>query len=396
MPRKLNVVKLEIGSGTRVFCRVDYNVPVRDGRVEDDTRIAASLPTLRLLAEKGARTVLASHLGRPKGKASPELSLKPVAERLGALIGKPVGFVEDCVGEEAERRSRDLEPGGFLVVENLRFHKEEEANDAEFARSLARLGDVYVNDAFGTADRAHASTAGVPSILKPAAAGLLMEAELEHLGRLLENPDSPFVAILGGAKVSDKIELIENLLPRVDLFLVGGAMAYTFLKAFVRPVGKSLVEEDRLALAKALVQKARASGKDFLLPVDHVVTTGGKDDAHRTTEGVDIVADEAGVDIGPKTADQFAAKVAQARTVLWNGPLGRFEVEAFSAGTRKVAEALATSAAVSVVGGGDTASAVKKFGLTSRMTHVSTGGGASLEFLSGLPLPGVEALDDAS
>ncbi len=396
MPRKLNVVKLEIGSGTRVFCRVDYNVPVRDGRVEDDTRIAASLPTLRLLAEKGARTVLASHLGRPKGKASPELSLKPVAERLGALIGKPVGFVEDCVGEEAERRSRDLEPGGFLVVENLRFHKEEEANDAEFARSLARLGDVYVNDAFGTAHRAHASTAGVPSILKPAAAGLLMEAELEHLGRLLENPDSPFVAILGGAKVSDKIELIENLLPRVDLFLVGGAMAYTFLKAFVRPVGKSLVEEDRLALAKALVQKARASGKDFLLPVDHVVTTGGKDDAHRTTEGVDIVADEAGVDIGPKTADQFAAKVAQARTVLWNGPLGRFEVEAFSAGTRKVAEALATSAAVSVVGGGDTASAVKKFGLTSRMTHVSTGGGASLEFLSGLPLPGVEALDDAS
>ncbi len=395
MPRKLNVRKLEIGSGKRVFCRVDYNVPVRNGRVEDDTRIVASLPTLRLLAEKGARTVLASHLGRPKGKPSPEFSLKPVAEHLATLLGKPVVFVEDCVGEEAERRSRDLEPGSFLVVENLRFHKEEEANDAEFSKALARLGDAYVNDAFGTAHRAHASTAGVPGVLRPAAAGLLMEAEIEHLGRLLENPDSPFVAILGGAKVSDKIELIENLLPRVDLFLVGGAMAYTFLKAFAKPVGKSLVEEDRLALAKTLVQKARASGKDFLFPVDHVVISGGRDDAHRTTEGVDIVGDEAGVDIGPKTADQFSARVSQARTVLWNGPLGRFEVEAFSGGTRRVAEALATSPAVSVVGGGDTASAVKKFGLASRMTHVSTGGGASLEFLSGLPLPGVEALDDA-
>ena len=252
-----------------------------------------------------------------------------------------------------------------------------------------------MNDAFGTAHRAHASTAGVPAVLKPAAAGFLMEAELDHLGRLLESPDSPFVAILGGAKVSDKIELIENLLPRVDLFLVGGAMAYTFLKTFMKAVGSSIVEEDRLTLAKALVQKARASGKDFLFPVDHVVAIGGKDENHRTTEGVDIVADEAGVDIGPRTAELFASKVAQARTVLWNGPLGRFEIEAFSGGTRKVAEALATSAAVSVVGGGDTASAVKKFGLTARMTHVSTGGGASLEFLSGLPLPGVDALDDA-
>jgi len=396
MPRKLNVRRLEFDRGRRVFCRVDYNVPIKDGKVGDDTRIAASLPTLKLLSEKGARTVLASHLGRPKGKPSPEFSLKPVAEHLAGLLGKPVAFSEACVGEAAEKASREIEPGGFLVIENVRFHKEEEANDAGFSASLARLGDLYVNDAFGSAHRAHASTTGVPAILKPAAAGLLMEAEIEHLGRLLENPESPFVAILGGAKVSDKIELIENLLPRVDLFLIGGAMAYTFLKAFTKATGLSPIEEDRTTLAKALVQKARAAGKDFIFPVDHVVTVGGKDDVHRVTAGGDIVGDEAGVDIGPKTAELFASKIAQARTVLWNGPLGRFETEAFSHGTRKVAEALATSAAVSVVGGGDTAAAVKKFGLSARMTHVSTGGGASLEFLSGLPLPGVEALDDAS
>ncbi|MBZ5639563.1 MAG: phosphoglycerate kinase [Acidobacteriia bacterium] len=396
MSRKLNVRRLEIERGQRIFCRVDYNVPIKDGKVGDDTRISASLPTLTLLSERGARTVLASHLGRPKGKAAPEFSLKPVADHLAVLLGKPVAFSSTCIGDDAERASREIEPGGFLVVENVRFHKEEEANDAAFSAALARLGDLYVNDAFGSAHRAHASTAGVPALLKPAAAGLLMEAELEHLGRLLENPESPFVAILGGAKVSDKIELIENLLPHVDLFLVGGAMAYTFLKAFMRPTGLSPIEEDRTTLAKALVQRARAAGKDFLLPVDHVVTVGGKDDVHHVTAGVDVVGDEAGVDIGPKTAELFASRIAQARTVLWNGPLGKFETEAFSHGTRKVAEALATSAAVSVVGGGDTASAVKKFGLTSRMTHVSTGGGASLEFLSGLPLPGVEALDDAS
>ena len=396
MARKLSVRRLEFERGRRVFCRVDYNVPIKNGKVDDDSRIAASLPTLKLLSEKGARTVLASHLGRPKGKASPEFSLRPVAEHLATLLGKPVAFSETCIGEAAEKASQELDPGGFLVLENVRFHKEEEANDAGFSASLARLGDLYVNDAFGSAHRAHASTAGVAALLKPAAAGLLMEAELEHLGRLLEHPESPFVAILGGAKVTDKIELIENLMPRVDLFLVGGAMAYTFLKAFMKPTGLSPIEEDRTTLAKALVQKARTAGKDFLFPVDHVVTVGGKDDVHHVTAGVDIVGDEAGVDIGPKTAELFASRIAQARTVLWNGPLGKFETEAFSHGTRKVAEALATSAAVSVVGGGDTASAVKKFGLTARMTHVSTGGGASLEFLSGLPLPGVEALDDAS
>ena len=396
MSKKLSVRRLEFERDRRVFCRVDYNVPIKDGKVGDDTRIAASLPTLKLLSEKGARTVLVSHLGRPKGKPTPEFSLKPVADHLASLLGKPVAFSETCIGEAAEKCSREIEPGGFLVIENVRFHKEEEGNDAAFAAALARLGDLYVNDAFGSAHRAHASTAGVPALLKPAAAGLLMEAELEHLGRLLEHPDSPFVAILGGAKVSDKIELIENLMPRVDQFLVGGAMAYTFLKALAKPTGLSPIEEDRTTLAKALIQKARAAGKEFLFPVDHVVTVGGKDDVHHVTSGADIVDQESGVDIGPKTAELFAARIARARTVLWNGPLGRFEIEAFSHGTRKVAEALATSAAVSVVGGGDSASAVKKFGLSARMTHVSTGGGASLEFLSGLPLPGVEALDDAS
>jgi len=394
MPRKLSVRDLDL-QGERVFCRVDFNVPLAGGKVGDDTRIRATLPTLRLLAERGARTVLASHLGRPGGKPNPSLSLAPVAEHAERLLERPVAFSPECVGEKAEEASRALAPGGFLLLENLRFHKEEEANDRDFSSALTRLGDVYVNDAFGTAHRAHASTVGVPSLLKPAASGLLMDAELEYLGKVLEHPESPFVAILGGAKVSDKIELIENLLPRVDVFLVGGAMAYTFLKAFLKPVGKSLVEEDRVTLAKALVQKARAAGRDFLFPVDHVVNVGGKDDAYRTTEGIEIVGDEAGVDIGPKTAETFAARIRSARMVLWNGPLGRFEVEAFSSGTRRVAEAVAASSATSIVGGGDTAAAVEKFGLAERMTHVSTGGGAALEFLSGLALPGVEILDDA-
>jgi phosphoglycerate kinase len=394
MPAKLSVRDLDV-KGKRVFCRVDYNVPIRDGRVSDDARITASLPTLRLLAERGASTILASHLGRPGGKPKPEFSLRPVAGYLSGLLGVEVPFCEACIGESAEAAAGAVPAGGFLLLENLRFHREEETNDPGFSSALARLAEVYVNDAFGTAHRAHASTAGVPALLKPAAAGLLLDAELRHLGRLLERPDPPFVAILGGAKVSDKIELIENLLPRADLFLIGGAMAYTFLKADMKPVGKSLVEEDRLTLAKALVQKARAAGKDVLLPVDHVVTVGGRDDTYRTTEGVEIVGEEAGVDIGPRTAETFAARIGAARTVLWNGPLGRFELEPFSHGTRRVAEAIAASDAVSVVGGGDSAAAVRAFGLDERMTHVSTGGGAALEFLSGLPLPGVEALDDA-
>jgi phosphoglycerate kinase len=318
-----------------------------------------------------------------------------VAERLGELLGKPVAFVEECVGEAAEQAASALEPGGFLLLENVRFHKEETANEEEFSAALAKLGEAYVNDAFGTAHRAHASTVGVPSHLKPAASGLLMDRELEHLGKLLEDPQSPFVAVLGGAKVSDKIELIDNLMPRVDTFLVGGGMAYTFLKAYMSPIGQSLLEEDKLTLAKALVQKAREQGKEFVLPVDHVVNVGGNDEEHRTTDTVDIAASEAGMDIGPKSVELFSEKLRSAKTVLWNGPVGRFEVEAFSNGTRAVGEAMAAGGAVTVVGGGDTASAVRKFGLTDKMTHVSTGGGASLELLSGLPLPGVAAMDDA-
>jgi phosphoglycerate kinase len=393
MSKKLSVRDLDL-KGKKVFCRVDFNVPLDGGEVGDDNRIDAALPTLRHLAEQGARTILASHLGRPRGKAKPDLSLAPVARRLEQKLGKPVAFAEDCIGEPAKAAVDALTDGGFVLLENLRFHPGEEANKEEFAAELAALADVFVNDAFGTAHRAHASTAGVPGILKPAAAGFLMHRELEQLGRLTGSPDSPFVAILGGAKVSDKITLIENLMPVVDTFIVGGAMAYTFLKSMVHPVGKSLIEGDKLSLAKSLMQQAEISGKQFLLPVDHVVTMGD-DDTYSTTENVDITGNAAGVDVGPKSIELFTPVLASAKTVLWNGPLGRFELDQFAGGTRSIGEALANSNAVSVVGGGDTASAVRKFGLADKMSHVSTGGGASLEFLSGLPLPGVDALGDA-
>jgi phosphoglycerate kinase len=395
MPNKLSVRELDV-RGKTVFCRVDFNVPLDGETVTDDTRIQAALPTLKLLAENGAGVVLASHLGRPKGKPNPKMSLRPAAVRLSELLGKPVAFAGETIGEAVEAVCKQLEPGGFLLLENLRFDKGEEKNDAEFAAELAKLGDLYVNDAFGTAHRAHASTAGVPGILKPAAAGLLMERELEQLGRLLEKPESPFVAILGGAKVSDKIDLIENLMPMVDIFLIGGGMAYTFLKAYQHPVGTSLLEDDKLTLAKALVERARREGKEVVLPVDHVVTVNKSDDDFHTTENVDIMANEAGVDVGPKTIEQFVERIRSAKTILWNGPLGRFEVEGFADGTRKVAHALAESGAVTVLGGGDSVAAVKKFGVADKMSHVSTGGGASLELLSGLTLPGVAALDDAS
>jgi phosphoglycerate kinase len=395
MAAKLSVRDLHDLTRKRVFCRVDFNVPIESGRVTDDARIAASLPTIDLLCTRGARVVLASHLGRPKGKPRPEFSLAPVAAHLATLLERPVAFAATCRGEAAERAAAGLAPGGVVLLENLRFEPGEEANDEAFAGALSRLGDLYVNDAFGSAHRAHASTVGVPSRLKPAAAGLLMQAELTHLGRLLEAPARPFLAILGGSKVSDKIELIENLLPRVDVFLVGGAMAYTFLQAQGHPIGRSLVEADKLDLAREILARAEAAGKRFLLPFDHVAAVGGNDADVRTTAGIALAADEAGMDIGPTTATAFAAEIVRAGTVLWNGPVGRFEVEAFSIGSRRIAEALAAASCVSVVGGGDTGAAVHRFGLTSKMTHVSTGGGASLEFLSGLPLPGVDALDDA-
>jgi phosphoglycerate kinase len=390
--KKLSVRDLDL-RGKRVFCRVDFNVPLEDGRVTDDRRIAGSLPTIRFLIERGARVVLASHLGRPKGKRKPEFSLRPCAERLQDLLGMKVVFADDCIGEPAESAARALNDGGVLLLENLRFHKEEEANDPAFAQALARLGDLYVDDAFGSAHRAHASTDGVPRILKPAAAGFLMERELDYLGRILADPESPFVAVLGGAKVSDKIELIENLLSKVDTFLIGGAMAYTFLAARGVPVGQSLLEADKVATATDLL--ARAARAAFVLPLDHVVAQGGDKTRPKVTDDVAIANDEVGFDIGPRSAERFAAELHKAKTVLWNGPMGLFEVGAYAAGTRRVAEAIAASAAVSVVGGGDSAAAVAEFGLEGKMTHVSTGGGASLEFLSGLTLPGVAVLDDA-
>ncbi|HEX5042192.1 MAG TPA: phosphoglycerate kinase [Candidatus Polarisedimenticolaceae bacterium] len=390
--KKLSVRDLDL-RGTRVFCRVDFNVPLENGRVTDDRRIAASLETIRFLAGHGARVVLASHLGRPKGKPKPEFSLRPCAERLERLLGKKVAFASDCIGEPAASSVAALGDGDVVLLENLRFHKEEEANDPVFAQALARLGDLYVDDAFGSAHRAHASTDGVPRILKPAAAGFLMERELDYLGRILGNPESPFVAVLGGAKVSDKIELIENLLPKVDTFLIGGAMAYTFLAARGVPIGQSLLEADKVATATDLL--ARAARAAFVLPLDHVVAVGGDKARPKVTEDVAIASDEVGFDIGPRTAERFAAELHKAKTVLWNGPMGLFEVEAYAEGTRRVAEAIAASAAVSVVGGGDSAAAVTELGLDGKMTHVSTGGGASLEFLSGLTLPGVAVLDDA-
>ena len=396
MSRTLSVRDLPVSS-RRVFLRVDFNVPLDGTAITDDTRLRAALPTIRLLLDGGASIVLASHLGRPKGKPKPEASLRPVAVRLAELLGRPVALAPDCVGPEVEAMARALTPGGVLLLENLRFHAEEEKNDDGFARGLAALGEVYVNDAFGAAHRAHASVAAIARHLKPAAAGLLMDREIGALSRLRDRPDKPYVALLGGAKVSDKIDLIERLLERVDAILVGGAMAYTFLKAQGIAVGGSRVEADRVEAARDTAARAEQRGVRLVLPVDHVVADGPEPGRPgETTPGPAIPEGKVGLDVGPKTRALFATEIGRSRTVFWNGPLGLFEIPPYDQGTLAAARAIAAAeGCFSVVGGGDSVAAVTRLGLAGRFSHVSTGGGASLEFLSGLELPGVAALDVA-
>jgi phosphoglycerate kinase len=389
---KLTIEDLKV-AGKRVLMRVDFNVPLKGGVVTDDTRIEASLPSIRYVLDHGGSLVLMSHLGRPKGGPEDEFRMAPVARRLQELLGRPVKTVGDCIGPEVEQAAKALKPGEVLLLENLRFHPEEEKGDDAFAQKLARLGDVYVNDAFGTAHRAHASVAGVPKYLQ-AAAGFLMQKELKYLGEALAKPARPFLAILGGAKVSDKIPVIENLLTKVDGLLIGGGMTYTFMRAQGKSIGASIVEEDRIPVARDILARAKAKGVELLLPVDHLIAKDVTPGAETRVVEDEIPAGWKGVDIGPKTAALYSQKVAKAKTVVWNGPMGIFEMEPFAQGTRRVAEALAQADCVSIVGGGDSAAAVAKYGLTDRVTHVSTGGGASLEFLEGKVLPGVAALTD--
>ena len=400
---KLSIKDLNL-KGKRVFLRVDFNVPLDDsGHVMDDTRIVETLPTIEYAVGNHARLVLASHLGRPKGKPNPKMSLKPVAERLRNLLderigrGINVGFAPDCIGMQAEEMASKLEKGHTVLLENLRFHPEEEANDERFSQELAKLADYYVNDAFGTAHRAHASTVGITKFVKKSAAGLLMQKELDYLGRALHHPGRPFIAILGGAKVSDKIPVIQNLIGKVDALLIGGGMAYTFLKARGMEVGNSLVEDDKLELALKLLDQAKARGTKFLLPLDHVVASKVAPDAktHVVVDGHAIPGRQMGLDIGPKTVALFSEQIEKATTILWNGPMGVFEQEAFAHGTYAVARAVAANrSALSIVGGGDSVSAVHKAGVAEKISHISTGGGASLEFLEGKKLPGVEALSN--
>ncbi len=384
--------------GKRVFVRVDFNVPLDGETITDDTRIRESLPTIQYLIDQGAKVILASHLGRPKGKVVESMRLRPAAKRLSELLGKPVQMAPDCVGPEVEKMVAELKESDVLLLENLRFHPEEEKNDPEFAKQLAAFADVFVQDAFGSVHRAHASTEGITHFVSVKVAGFLVEKELKYLGEALDNPQRPFVAILGGSKVSSKIGVISNLLKKVDALLLGGGMTYTFIKAQGGAIGSSLFEPETLEIAKQTLEEAKASGKKLLLPVDNLAcqsTEKPDPNVPRQVFDAGAIPDGwMGVDIGPKTMELYLGELAKAKTVVWNGPVGVFEIDEFAGGSKAIAEALANSDAITVIGGGDSAAAVKKFGLTDKMTHVSTGGGASLEYLEGKQLPGIEALDD--
>ncbi|MFC5540900.1 MAG: phosphoglycerate kinase [Bacilli bacterium] len=380
--------------GKRVFVRVDFNVPMENGVVVDDTRIRAAIPTIQQLSEKGAKVILASHLGRPKGEVRDDMRLTAVGERLSKLINKPVKKLDDSVGAAVEKAVKEMKNGEIVLLENVRFHKGEEKNDEELAKQFAKLADLYVNDAFGAAHRAHASTEGIAKYI-PAVSGLLMEKELEVLGKALTNPDRPFTAIIGGAKVKDKIGVIENLLDKVDNLIIGGGLSFTFVKAQGYEIGKSLVEEDKIELARNFIEKAKEKGVNLYMPIDAVVAKELSPEAEAKVVDIDkIPADYMGLDIGPKTADKYAEVIKNSKLIIWNGPMGVFEIDQFANGTRKIAEAMAETEGYTIIGGGDSAAAVEKFGLADKMDHISTGGGASLELMEGKNLPGIAALND--
>lgn len=395
---KLSIDKVEL-KGKRVFVRVDFNVPLDENlNITDDIRIVESLPTIKKIINEGGKAILASHLGRPKGGPNPKYSLKPVAVRLSELLGKEVKLAPDCVGDEVKALVEQMQDGDVLLLENVRFHPEEEKNDPDFAKKLAELADIYVNDAFGSAHRAHASTEGITKFVSTSVAGYLMQKELDYLGKAISNPQRPFTAILGGAKISGKIDVINNLLDKVDTLIIGGGMAFTFFKAQGKEIGKSLLEEDKIDLAKEILEKVQKSNVKFLLPVDVVVATEFNNNAPSEVVSIDnIPADKMGLDIGPETVKLFNEEILKSKTVVWNGPMGVFEMDNFAKGTFEIAKSLADATekgAVTVIGGGDSAAAIAKAGLKDKVSHVSTGGGASLEFLEGKILPGVAALND--